>query len=159
MATPPRGRVPSSAPRRGFTQRFSGFTLVLIGTIIVGVLALAPGLKNLVEQRQQISALQAKVTQQQNTVQSLSEQTDRWQDPAYIKAQTRQRLFFVVPGEKTFVVIDDNGSAAAARSVDAAPTTSITSTVYDWRQLVAQSWYSAATSTAEAAPSDSSGGR
>lgn len=140
-------RVPSGFSPRRLTQRFSGFALVMLLTIVGGVLALAPGLRTLVEQRQQIAALQATVAAQQAGVTDLSEQTDRWQDPAYIRAQTRQRLFFVVPGEKSFVIVDDTGASKASSSDGSEPTTAITSTKYDWRQLVAQSWYEAATST------------
>ena len=135
-------------PGKRYTQRFSGFALILLATIIIGVLALAPGLRTLVEQRQQISDLQAKVSEQKANVQSLSEQVDRWKDPAYIRAQTRQRLFFVVPGEKSFVILDDTGASdSSSGSDDSAPTTAITTTDYDWRQLVGSSWYEAATST------------
>ncbi|HHW50373.1 MAG TPA: septum formation initiator family protein [Pseudoclavibacter sp.] len=142
--------APSSHSRRRFGQRFSGFALVLIGVTIAGVLALAPGLRTLVEQRAQIAALEAQVASQQAEVDSLQEQKDRWEDPAYIKAQTRQRLFFVVPGEKTFVIVDDLGSDADSDSSDdTEPTTAITSTEYDWRQLLLTSWYEAATNTSE----------
>lgn len=156
MVTKKSDHVPSSSSFWRFTQRFSGFSLVLLVIIIGGVFALAPGLRNLVEQRQQIAALQAQVAQQSESVQTLTEQTDRWQDPAYIKAQTRQRLFFVVPGEQSFVVLNDTGTSTSA-STDQTPTTSITATQYDWRELLAQSWYTAATTTVDISSSDVSG--
>ncbi len=148
MVTSRRDRVPSSASVRRFGQRFSGFAVVMLLVVVGGVFALAPGLRNLVEQRQQIADLQQTVDNQNDTLKSLAEQADRWQDPAYIRAQTRQRLFFVIPGEKSFVIVDDTGSAkSSSTSADSEPTTAITSTQYDWRQLVTSSWYSAATST------------
>lgn len=153
MAASSSDRAPSS---RHFSQRFSGFSLALMGIIILGVFVLAPGLRTLVEQRQQIADLEQQVADQQSTVDSLEDEEARWDDPAYIRAQTRQRLFFVVPGEQAFVVVDDvNASPGVVASDDTStPTTEITTTEYDWRSLLAQSVYAAATSDAERAGAD-----
>jgi len=40
-------------------------------------------------------------------VAELESQRDRWQDPAYITTQARERLYYVKPGEVVYLVDDD----------------------------------------------------
>jgi hypothetical protein len=47
-------------------------------------------------------------------VQALEAERARWNDPAYVKAQARTRLLYVMPGEKGFVVLDDRKVARRA---------------------------------------------
>jgi len=34
---------------------------------------------------------------------------DRWQDPVYIRSQARDRLYYVLPGEVSYLVMDSEG--------------------------------------------------
>ena len=34
---------------------------------------------------------------------------DRWQDPVYIRSQARDRLYYVLPGEVSYLVMDTDG--------------------------------------------------
>jgi hypothetical protein len=34
---------------------------------------------------------------------------DRWQDPVYIRSQARDRLYYVLPGEVSYLVMDTEG--------------------------------------------------
>ena len=34
---------------------------------------------------------------------------DRWQDPVYIRSQARDRLYYVLPGEVSYLVMDAEG--------------------------------------------------
>lgn len=91
--------------------RLSGFALSMLLLIVAALVVLAPSLKTLVEQQQQIAALQAQVAQQEAEVEGLESEIDRWSDPAYIEAQARDRLYYVYPGDITFLVTggDDTG--------------------------------------------------
>ena len=57
-------------------------------------------------QRAQISALQHELSANEQRVQQARTELERWRDPAYIKAQARARLHFVMPGETQYIVID-----------------------------------------------------
>lgn len=84
--------------------RLSGFALSTLLLIVAALVVLAPSLKTLVEQQQQIAALEAQVAQQQAEVDGLESEIDRWSDPAYVEAQARDRLYYVYPGDITFLV-------------------------------------------------------
>ena len=95
-----------TAPERWLrTMRLSGFSFVMLGILIVAVIVLAPGLRVLVEQQQQIAALEQAVAEQQAEVGQLQQQLDRWADPAYVVTQARERLLFAYPGESSYLVI------------------------------------------------------
>ena len=87
--------------------RLSGFALSMLLLIVAALVVLAPNLKTFIEQRQQIAALQQSVIDAQADVDVLNAEIDRWSDPAYIEAQARDRLYYVYPGDITFLVIGD----------------------------------------------------
>jgi hypothetical protein len=74
--------------------------------MVVLAVLLAPALRSYVAQQQQIAALQQHVADQRAAVADLEQQRAAWNDPAYIKAQARSRLKFVMPGERAYNVID-----------------------------------------------------
>ena len=39
----------------------------------------------------------------------MTEERKRWSDPAYIRAQARDRLYYVMPGEVSYLVLDADG--------------------------------------------------
>jgi cell division protein FtsB len=87
--------------------RLSGFALSMLLLLVAALVVLAPGLKTLIEQRQQIAQLEQSVDEAQQAVDELQGEVDRWSDPAYIEAQARERLYYVYPGDITFLVIGD----------------------------------------------------
>ncbi|UCR88976.1 FtsB family cell division protein [Mycetocola spongiae] len=99
----------STAARAGWVRRlrFSGFSAIMLGVIIVGVLIVAPNLKMYVEQRQQIAALEKLVAEDKTVVKDLTAERQRWNDKTYIETQARDRLYYVNPGEITFIVKND----------------------------------------------------
>jgi len=88
--------------------RLSGFALSMLLLVVASLIVLAPSLKTFVEQRQQIAALEQSVAAAQADVDDLNAEIDRWSDPAYIEAQARDRLYYVYPGDITFLVIGDD---------------------------------------------------
>lgn len=75
--------------------------------LVLGVLILSPGVSTLIDQRRQIAELEASVKQHSESVDEIDAERDRWKDPAYVRAEARDRLFFVMPGETQMSVIDD----------------------------------------------------
>jgi cell division protein FtsB len=112
--------------------RLSGFTVMVLGLIVLAIVVLAPSLRTLVEQRQQIAAVQQQIDDQQAQVDALGDQVARWEDPAYIEAQARERLDYAMPGEFSYKVVDDIGVTEAAD--DGAVSDEITTTDVDWVQ-------------------------
>jgi cell division protein FtsB len=87
--------------------RLSGFALAMLGLIVAALLVLATPLKTLIEQRQQIAQLEASLEAAQDAVDDLNEQVARWSDPAYIQAQARERLYYILPGDVSYLVIGE----------------------------------------------------
>lgn len=87
--------------------QISGFTVTVLLLIVGALIVLAPSLRVLVEQQNEIAALERRVAEQQAVVDELQTDIDRWQDPAYIEAQARDRLLYVYPGDITYLIVDD----------------------------------------------------
>lgn len=121
------GRSRASAWMAG--ARVSGFTVLVASLTILAILILAPTLKIVVEQRQQVADLQAELKQNQSALDALNKQKARWDDPAYIRAQARERLYYVMPGEINFLVIN-NGEVEEVETE--APTTELRDTDTNW---------------------------
>ncbi|MCM6764328.1 septum formation initiator family protein, partial [Rathayibacter sp. ZW T2_19] len=123
--TPP--AAPSSAWIAGV--RGSGFTLLVMGIMIMAVVVLAPSVKTFVEQRAEIAELQRTVDAAKTQAQNLDEERSRWSDPAFIRAQARERLYFVMPGEVSYLVLDD---IAVAQQAEQPASDSVQETPVDW---------------------------
>jgi cell division protein FtsB len=109
-------RVPVALPEEGRPAawlrnfRLSGFALSMLGLIVAALLVLAAPLKTLIEQRQQIAQLEASLAEAQDAVDELNDEVARWSDPAYIEAQARERLYYILPGDVSYLVVGDAGS-------------------------------------------------
>jgi cell division protein FtsB len=139
-----------SAPERWLrTLRVSGFTVIALGLLTLAVVVLAPSLRLLVEQHQQISALERSVEDGRAQVNDLQSELDRWSDPAYIEAQARSRLLFVYPGEYSYIVttpLDADASADPTQAVS----NQLQATRVDWLGALLASGFGAGLTTAPA---------
>lgn len=124
-------RRAQSAPEHWLRNiRVSGFAVIMLGLLVLAIVVLAPNLKIYLEQRQQVAQLEAAVQRQHDSVDQLTADLARWDDPAYIEAEARDRLFFMYPGESTYLVIDDTGQSVTTQQ---APITDrILTTRVDW---------------------------
>lgn len=105
----PRKVAPSQtkAALRGF--RLNTSSLALLALIVFGVMTLAPRVQTWFAQRQAIFEAQAELDQVKKDVKAMQEERKRWEDPAYIRAQARDRLYYVMPGEVSYLVMDADG--------------------------------------------------
>lgn len=85
----------------------SSFNIIMVFLLVLGVAILSPGVSTLIEQRRTIAELEASVEQGTEEVAAIEAERDKWKDPAFIRAQARDRLFFVMPGETQLSVIED----------------------------------------------------
>jgi cell division protein FtsB len=96
--------VPPKTPpphRGGLTTRSAVLGLVFCALVVSAALPL----REYLSQRGQIAAAQHKQAVQRERVAQLEQQLRQLQDPAYIKAQARTRLHFVLPGETPYVLL------------------------------------------------------
>ena len=132
--------LPSDAPAATpwfRSLQISGFTVAVFVLIVAALVILAPSLRLLVEQQQEIAALEQRVIDQQAVVDELQTEIDRWQDPAYIEAQARDRLLYVYPGDISYLVIDDG---LTPESSDGTPVSDeIQTTRIDWTRALLSS--------------------
>lgn len=80
---------------------------------------LAPPAQRYFAQRSEISAIKAQVAANNYALVEAARQLEMWRDPEYIKTQARERLHFILPGERQYIVTDD------AAPVSSAPTTAV----------------------------------
>ena len=73
-------------------------------------MSVAYPLRQYLVQRAEINRLSHQVQEQQRRVVELQAERQRWDDPAYIKAQARKRLHFCMPGETCYVTLDSGSS-------------------------------------------------
>ncbi|MCD7102246.1 FtsB family cell division protein [Pseudoclavibacter sp. 13-3] len=126
-----------SEQRQG--RRFPAFPVILTVALVAAALLLTPNIRLYVEQQQQKQQLQSEVDQQRSELGELQQERARWDDPAYIRAQTRQRLYFVVPGETTYVVVDGDQAKSADDRAHQTPSQSVTSSDQKWTDLLGSS--------------------
>lgn len=97
------------ARRRGLNfnrRRKSGRAFVLLAIIFVFTLTIAPPIKHYFTQRAQIQALKSQVAADRSELEKARAELQLWKDPDYIKSQARERLHFVLPGERQYIVTD-----------------------------------------------------
>ena len=109
---------------------------MLLGVFLVLALLITPQLRDWWLQQRRLHELRTGITASQREVDALRTERARWQDPAYVKAQARDRLHFVMPGETGFAVI---GGSTAEQDPDG---TAVGPQVSPSRPWFAQLWRS-----------------
>lgn len=104
-----RGRVGGAVTHRVVRRA------VVLGSIMAFLaVLLASSVAAWVHQRTEIQALRDRVAAQEADVAALRAERERWNDPAYVEQQARQRLKFVRPGERSYTVLDPQPQGAGA---------------------------------------------
>jgi cell division protein FtsB len=91
---------------------------------VIGLLAFIlvfPTLRLYMSQQVQEEQLRAQVAAATKANEELEAQLKRWDDPAYVKAQARQRLSYAMPGDRTFRVSDPENAPVPSASQAPAP--------------------------------------
>lgn len=112
-------RVSATFPgaRRGFTGRAAVLALVLAALAVM----LAVPARSWMAQRAEIAGLEEQVAEATARVASLQVEAERWKDPAFIAAEARRRLHFVMPGEIGYVTLGADGAPVTTASVTPGP--------------------------------------
>ena len=120
--------VKDDRPRSRLTSRAA----VLVLVVAVLVVSYASSLKAFLQQRAHINDLQSQIAQREADIDALEAEKRRWDDDAYVEQQARARLGYVKPGEKTYLVLDENGEALRPASDLDDPATVINTTQTAW---------------------------
>jgi cell division protein FtsB len=120
---PPKGGAGATQPNSasGTTSRKTG---LMLGSVLIGVMLLIsfvviyPTARQYLTQRHQIAAAQAELEQSTQLEADLAADLERWNDPAYVQAQARTRLLFVMPGETAYRVVDPESVPTESPSAD-----------------------------------------
>lgn len=149
MKTPtprgPRNLRASSSGRRELLGKLNldaqAITLAVLA--IIAIFSIAPELQIWYTQQVQIADLKKENEATRNSLIQMKDDLKRWDDPAYVRAQARNRLFYVMPGEISFLVMDADkvnasdesgtvGAALARARNNSAVTKKISTTKSNW---------------------------
>ena len=89
------------AVKRGVTARFIAISVV----IFIIAVTIAPPAQRYFTQRAQINAIEAELTNRKARLAEAEIELQKWRDPNYVKSQARERLHFVLPGERQYIVL------------------------------------------------------
>lgn len=120
---------------------------------MLAVVVLAPTITAFAQQRQQIAELRAAVSAQEEEVQRLRDERERWNDDTFIVTQARERLYYVMPGEVSYLVIDDRTAAAKADATTEV-SAEVTESKGDWMTTLLGSVLTAGLAPDAAPPAD-----
>ena len=80
--------------------------LAVVTVAFIFAITLVPPLQHYFAQRAQINSLRAQVNDSNSALEKAREELAKWNDPEYVATQARQRLHFVFPGERQYIVLD-----------------------------------------------------
>ena len=124
------GRAGSGAPRMprkpvamnsAMAERLAGIrnnmqVVVILGMVILAFIALAPQAQTWFGQQQQLAELRAQVNASKQNLAHMATERKRWNDPVYIRSQARDRLYYVLPGEVSYLVMGAEGISSSDQS-------------------------------------------
>ncbi|MEI9907861.1 MAG: septum formation initiator family protein [Actinomycetota bacterium] len=95
-------------------KKSSGRALTLSVVLFLLAWTLAPPAQRYFAQRAEINALHAQVNANKSALVEAAKELEMWRDPEYIKSQARERLHFILPGERQYIVTDRSEATTAA---------------------------------------------
>ncbi|MEN9749038.1 MAG: hypothetical protein RL149_116 [Actinomycetota bacterium] len=92
--------------RNWIASNMDARSATILVMIVLGVVSIAPTVQNNFSYIQQISDMRAQVQRAKEAVAKMQVERKRWDDPVYVRAQARARLYYVMPGEVSYLVMD-----------------------------------------------------
>jgi cell division protein FtsB len=89
--------------------KLNSVTVSIILVIVAGTFVISSDVQAFLNQRRQIAEMEVSIQQAEQAVEDMQAERDRWQDPVYIRSQARDRLYYVLPGEVSYLVMDVEG--------------------------------------------------
>ncbi len=89
--------------------KLNSVSVSIILVIVAGTFLISSDVQAFLNQRRQIAEMEVSIQQAEQDVEDMQAERDRWQDPVYIRSQARDRLYYVLPGEVSYLVMDTEG--------------------------------------------------
>ena len=89
--------------------RLNSVSVSVIAVIVLGSFLVAQDVQTYLNQRREIAEMELSIELARDAVADMEAERDRWQDPVYIRSQARDRLYYVLPGEVSYLVMDTEG--------------------------------------------------
>ena len=86
--------------------KLNSVSVSIILVIVAGTFLISSDVQAFLNQRRQIAEMEVSIQQAEQDVEDMQAERDRWQDPVYIRSQARDRLYYVLPGEVSYLVMD-----------------------------------------------------
>ena len=87
----------------------TGRAAILVLVLAVLTVSYASSLKAYLQQRSHLESLQAQIAERESNIAALEREKARWDDPEYVQQQARKRFGYLMPGERSYVVLDATG--------------------------------------------------
>lgn len=107
--TPASPEAVSPTAGRRLTSSITTRAIALAVVVLILTISYATSLRIYFAQREEIATTRAEITERENRITDLQGELARWDDPAYVKTQARNRLGWVMPGETGYKVVDRDG--------------------------------------------------
>jgi cell division protein FtsB len=122
-ASPTRRAPRADVEQVGRQTTLTARAAILVLAVASVMVAVALPLKIWLGQRGDIASLAAQTHRAESRIAQLTTQDKRWHNSGYIEAQARERLHYVLPGQKTFIVLGKGqGGQSGARKHHTAAT-------------------------------------
>ena len=103
--------------------RLTGRAAILVLVVAVLTVSYASSMRAYLQQRSHIEDLKSQIAQRETDINALEREKRRWHDPAYVKAQARERFGYLMPGETSYVVLGEDGKPLESQSTLTDPST------------------------------------
>lgn len=101
-------RARSTEPAKS-RPRLTNRAAILLVVFAVLLVSYASSMRAYLRQQAHIADLKAQISASKRDIARAERETRRWQDPAFVRAQTRERFGWVLPGETAYQVLDRDG--------------------------------------------------
>lgn len=109
------------ARQTGRRPKFTGRAAILVLVLAILTVSYASSLRAYLTQREQLQDLNAEIESTREGIRALEREKRRWEDPAFVESQARERLDYVMPGEVSYVVIGEDGEPLTGGATLAEP--------------------------------------
>ena len=109
VRVPPGTRVPPERGPRPPRSRLTGRAAILLLVVLVLGVSYASSLRAYLDQRATIEATKAEIAASERAIADLEREKRRWSDDSYVRAQARQHLGYLMPGETGYQVLGEDG--------------------------------------------------
>jgi cell division protein FtsB len=113
-AAPTTARAAATGPER--RPRLTGRAAILVMVVAVLAVSYASSMRAYLAQRAENNAYLEEIAERSANIDDLEREKRRWDDPAYVRAQARERLSYVIPGEISYIVLDEDGNPLESES-------------------------------------------